>query len=155
MSDPALSDLLAEEAELVFDAFDNDTAWRLGVHLVEQAREQQLPVTVSVRRNGQRLFHAALDGTGPDNDAWLDRKCRVVDRFGHSSFYVGAQARGKGTTFEESSRLDRDTYAAHGGAFPVTVRRVGVVGTVAVSGLPQLEDHRFVVGCLRSFLADG
>ena len=49
-------------------------------------------------------------------------------------------------------RLDRDAYAAHGGAFPVTVRGVGVVGTVAVSGLPQLEDHAFVVRVLSDFL---
>jgi uncharacterized protein (UPF0303 family) len=34
----------------------------------------------------------------------------------------------------------------------VTVRGVGVVGTVAVSGLPQLEDHAFVVRVLSAFL---
>ena len=59
----------------------------------------------------------------------------------------------KNTTFEQSSRLDIDQYAAHGGAFPVIVRNVGVVGTVTVSGLPQEEDHRLVVDVLREFLA--
>jgi uncharacterized protein (UPF0303 family) len=49
-------------------------------------------------------------------------------------------------------RLDPDLYAAHGGAFPVNVRGVGVVGTVAVSGLPQLEDHALVVEVLAEFL---
>jgi len=43
--------------------------------------------------------------------------------------------------------------AAHGGAFPVIVRDVGVVGAVTVSGLPQEEDHRLVVQVLRKFLA--
>ena len=43
-------------------------------------------------------------------------------------------------------------FAAHGGAFPVIVRDVGVVGTVTVSGLPQEEDHRLVVAVLRAFL---
>ncbi|MFN0281981.1 MAG: heme-binding protein, partial [Kineosporiaceae bacterium] len=41
----------------------------------------------------------------------------------------------------------------HGGAFPVHVVGVGVVGTVAVSGLPQAEDHAFVVEQLRHYLA--
>ena len=50
-------------------------------------------------------------------------------------------ARQAGTTFEEQMRLDPDEYAAHGGGFPITVRGVGVVGVVTVSGLPQLEDH--------------
>ena len=105
-----------------------------------------------MRRNGQQLFHAALPGTAPDNDAWIVRKTRVVDRFGRSSLNVGERARQAGTTFEEQMRLDPDLYAAHGGAFPVTVRGVGVIGTVAVSGLPQLEDHRLVVEVLSEFL---
>jgi uncharacterized protein (UPF0303 family) len=150
---PSLEALAREEAELQFDAFDNDTAWRLGAALVDAARAAGLPVAIDVRRNGQQLFHAALAGTAPDNDEWLRRKARVVDRFGHSSLHVGERARAAGTTFEAQMRLDPDAYAAHGGAFPVTVRGTGVVGTVGVSGLPQLEDHAFVVEQLRAFLA--
>ncbi len=149
---PTLEALAREEQELVFDGFDEDTAWRLGVQLVEAARAAGLAVTIDIRRNGQQLFHAALPGTAPDNDAWLLRKARVVDRFGHSSLHVGERARQAGTTFEAQMRLDPDDYAAHGGAFPVTVRGSGVVGTVGVSGLPQLEDHAFVVEQLRAFL---
>ncbi len=152
MDAPTLDALEAEEAGLQFDAFDNGTAWELGVTLVEAARAAGLAVTIDIRRNGQQLFHAALPGTAPDNDAWLLRKARVVDRFGHSSLHVGERARQAGTTFEAQMRLDPDDYAAHGGAFPVTVRGTGVVGTVGVSGLPQLEDHAFVVEQLRAFL---
>jgi len=39
-----------------------------------------------------------------------------------------------------------------GGAFPIIVRDVGAVGTVAVSGLPQAENHALVVSVLREFL---
>src|SRR3954451_7837793 len=149
---PTLDQLHRQEAELIFDRFDHDTAWELGVALVEKARARALPVTVDVRRNGQQLFHAALPGTAPDNDAWIARKTRVVDRFGRSSLHVGERARRTGTTFEEQMRLDPDAYAAHGGAFPVIVRGTGVVGTVGVSGLPQLDDHAFVVEQLAGFL---
>lgn len=148
---PDLDTLLAQEAELTFGSFDNDTAWRLGSALVDEARRRGLPVTVDVVRAGQQLFHAALPGTAADNDAWVARKSRVVMRYGHSSLYVGALARSRGATFEESSRLDPDTYAAHGGSFPVTVDGVGVVGAVTVSGLPQLADHALVVDVLRGF----
>jgi uncharacterized protein (UPF0303 family) len=149
---PTLAQLADQEERLQFDRFDNDMAWALGVQLVEAARQQGLPIAVEVRRNGQLLFHAALAGTAPDNDAWLARKARVVDRFGMSSFRVGERARRDGTTFEAQMRLDPDVYAAHGGAFPVTLRGTGVIGTVAVSGLPQLEDHEFVVEQLGRFL---
>ncbi len=148
-----LDELEAQEAELQFSRFDNEDAWALGVRLVESARARGLPVVIGIRRGTQRLFHAALPGTAPDNDAWLDRKCRVVERFARSSYRVGAECSARGRSFEETYRLAPDVYAAHGGAFPVTVRSVGVVGVVAVSGLPQAQDHAFLVEALRSFLA--
>jgi uncharacterized protein (UPF0303 family) len=143
----------AEERRLVVPHFDNDDAWRLGTTLTELARARDAAVTVDIRRNGQQLFHCALPGTSADNDAWILRKSRVVDRFGHSSYLIGLRSLAQGSSFEEKSRLDPDTYAAHGGAFPISVAGVGIVGTVAVSGLPQGEDHRLVVAGLEHFLA--
>ena len=150
-----LDELAAHESDLVFDRFDDDTAWRLGVALRDAALAAGHPVAISIRRNGQRLFHAALPGASADNDGWLERKSAVVDRYGQSSLRVGEGFRARGKSFEDDSRLDPRAYAAHGGAFPVTVRDVGCVGTIAVSGLPQLEDHRLVVDVLRAFLENG
>lgn len=123
--------------------FTHDDAWTLGTLLVGIARERGAPVAVDIRRGGQQLFHAALPGSTPDNDAWIDRKRRVVERYGCSSLLVGSRFRAKGTTFEESSRLDPDTYAAHGGAFPIAVTGTGVIGTVVVSGLPRSRTTRW------------
>jgi uncharacterized protein (UPF0303 family) len=141
-----------QERRLVFAAFDNDDAWRLGTLLVDLARARSAGVTIDIRRNGQQLFHAALPGTSADNDAWIQRKVRTVDRYGHASYLVGLRFVARGTTFEESSRLDPDTYAAHGGAFPIVVAGTGPVGTVTVSGLPQGDDHDLVVAALESYL---
>ena len=149
---PTVEELQAQERHLVFREFTEDDAWRLGSLLVELARERQAPVAVDIHRAGQQLFHAALPGATPDNDAWIARKRRVVERYHSSSYLVGTRSRAKGTTFEDSSRLDPDTYAAHGGSFPIRVEGVGVIGAVTVSGLPQLEDHRFVVEALEEFL---
>jgi uncharacterized protein (UPF0303 family) len=154
LSEELLAELADQEQRLRFTRFDNDVALALGEHLLDAARQRQLAITISVRRNGQRLFHAALPGTSADNDAWIERKSRVVDRYGHSSFFVGARAREQGRSFEEQSRLDPDLYAAHAGVFPVIVTGVGTVGTVGVSGLPQVDDHAFVVEQLESFRAN-
>lgn len=150
-----LEELAAQEERLVFDHFDEHTAWALGSALRDTALEAGLPVAISVRRNGQRLFHAALPGASADNDDWLRRKSAVVDRYGRSSLRVGEQFRVDGKSFDVDARLDPSDFAAHGGAFPVLVRGTGCVGTVAVSGLPQLDDHRLVVETLEAFLAAG
>lgn len=156
MSDHELRTLIAEverqERDLRFATFTNDDAWELGCLLVRLATERGLPVTVDVRRGTQQLFHAARPGTAADNDSWVERKVRVVERFGTSSYLQGLRARAKGTTFAEAHDLPLQEYAAHGGAFPVHVEGVGVVGAVTVSGLPQAEDHALVAEAVRTFL---
>ena len=147
-----LSALLKQEEALQFTAFTNDTAVEVGLRLVDAARQERMGVTVDVCRNGQQLFHCALPGTSLDNDEWIKRKNRVVNRFGHSSYYMGMTYASKNTTIQESSLLDPTRYAAHGGAFPVIIKGVGVVGTITVSGLPQQEDHQLVVRVLADYL---
>lgn len=147
-----LESLLREEAEIQFTEFGYDTAWRIGGRLVEVARQESLRVTIDIRRHGQQLFHAALEGTSVDNDAWIRRKIRVVNRFGHSSFYMGTLYKSQGSSIEEKALLDPTRYAPHGGAFPIIIRGVGMVGTVTVSGLPQEQDHQLVARILREFI---
>ena len=149
---PSVAQLAAEEAELQFTSFTNDDAWELGCALVASARAIAAPVAIEIARNGHRLFSAALTGATPDNASWIERKSRVVHRFGHSSMYVRQASVERGTTFEAEFGLDPGRYAAHGGAFPLLVRDVGPVGVVTVSGLPQLADHRMVVAALRAQL---
>lgn len=148
-----LETLRQQEEQLQFKHFTNETALELGLKLVEAARARTRGVTVDICRNGQQLFHYALPGTAPDNDEWIKRKNRVVNRFNHSSYYMGIYYKSQDTTIAEKSLLDPTEYAAHGGAFPLIIQNVGVVGTITVSGLPQEEDHKLVVTVLQEFLA--
>ena len=150
---PTSEELLAQEERLVFGAFTHDDAWALGSLLVQLARERDLPVAIDIRRGDQQLFHHARPGTSPDNASWIERKTNVVRRFGHSSLLIGQRHRDRGTTFEDAGGLPRDTYAAHGGSFPITVTGAGIIGTVTVSGLPQVQDHNLVVEAVQRFLA--
>ena len=147
-----VDELAEQERALRWDSFDEDDAWRLGTALATTARERGLPVAMDISRGDHQLFHAALPGSSPDNDAWLRRKTRVVARFHKSSLHVGQLCRDAGRTLEEQFLLPPGEYAAHGGAFPLIVAGVGVIGCVAVSGLPQLEDHAFVVEVLTEIL---
>ncbi|MFE7616664.1 heme-degrading domain-containing protein [Streptomyces sp. NPDC057496] len=150
---PTISELIAQERRLTLPHFGHDDAYALGDLLVSMARQRHAPVAIDIRRGAQQLFHAALPGSSADNDAWIDRKRKVVERYGESSYLVGTRFRAKGTTFEDSSRLDPRVYAAHGGSFPVAVEGAGVIGSVTVSGLPQAEDHALVVEALERFAA--
>ncbi len=152
---PTLEELGGHEAELVLPALTERVAHDLGRLAVDAAFEEGLPVVVGIWRGGHQLFHGALPGSTADNDAWLLRKGRVVMRFEHSSLYMGQLCRDLDTTLAEKFLLPTQEYAAAGGAFPLRTREAGVVGWMGVSGLPQREDHAFVVRVLRAFLHAG
>ena len=153
--DQLVAALEEQERRLQFDAFGADDAWELGALLVELARERDLVVTVDVRSPLQLLFHVALNGTTPENDAWVERKVRVVERFHASSYLVGRRLAAKGRTLGVDQGVDPLLFAAHGGAFPIRVRGVGVIGTVTVSGLAQADDHALVVEALERLIEAG
>lgn len=137
-----------QERELVLPRLDAQTAWELGSRLRAMAAERSLAVVIDVRRFGQPLFYAAMEGTTPDNVEWVRRKSNVVARFHHSSYTVGLKEKSKNQTLLESQGLPVADYATHGGSFPLAVRGAGVVGSVTVSGLPQRMDHELVVEAL-------
>ncbi len=143
-----------DERRLVLRRFDNTDAWRLGSTLAGWATERGLDVVVLIERNGHELFHAVLGGATPDNDAWARRKINVVRRFEASSYLVGRRLAATGRALDADWGVDPAGFAAHGGAFPIRIAGVGVVGVVAVSGLPQAEDHALVVAALETLLAD-
>jgi uncharacterized protein (UPF0303 family) len=150
-----IASLEAQERTLVFTRFDNADAWRLGSAMVAAATERGLPVTIDIRRHGQQLFHAALPGTTAENDAWIERKVNVVNRFAAASYLVGRRLAAGGRELDEALGVDPRLFAAHGGAVPVRVKDVGVIGTVTVSGLPQADDHAFVTEMIGAFLGNG
>jgi uncharacterized protein (UPF0303 family) len=152
MTDDLIPELEAQERDLVFARFDNEDAWRLGSSLVTMAQRRSLPVVIDIRRGTQQLFHAALPGTVADNDTWIERKVRVVERYGTSSYLFGRRLAARGVDLGAGLGVDAARYAPHGGAFPVRVRDVGVVGVVTVSGLAQADDHALVVEAVRDFL---
>jgi uncharacterized protein (UPF0303 family) len=137
-----------QERELRLPRLDAQVSWKLGVRLRTLAEERGLAVVIDVRRVGQPLFYAALDGTTPDNAEWVRKKSNVVARFHRSSYGVGLSLKAKNETLLEKFGLPMADYAAHGGSFPLTVRGAGVVGSVTVSGLPQRADHELVVEAL-------
>ena len=149
VSDVGLSEdltIIAEqEQRLQFPAFGEESAWRLGCRLRDMALQRSAPLVIDIRRFGQPLFFCALAGSTPDNADWARRKSNVVARFHRSSYGLGLELQGKNTTLADRFGLMLTDFAAHGGSFPIAVVGSGVIGSIAVSGLPQRADHELVV----------
>lgn len=134
------------------DHFDLDAAWRVGSWLVQTCRRERHPVAIGIFLGEQRVFHAALMGSSADNDSWIERKARVVRRFGCSSDDVNVRLVGEDAgAFFTTFALSPAEFAPWGGAVPIVVRG-SLVGVLAVSGLASAEDHDLAVAALSSEL---
>jgi len=147
-----LKELIEQEETLIFEHFTNEDAFELGMIIYNLAKERKLPVTIEITKNTQMLFHVALSGTAPDNDEWLRRKKNLVTRTGMSTYRIVTELRKDNARFEDRFELSRDEYAPAGGCFPVNVKGVGIIGTVAVSGLEMSLDHALVIEGIKKYL---
>lgn len=148
-----LEDLLLQEQTLQFTHFNNEDAWALGCTLKDTLESQGKNAAIEIYAFGQVIFQYAMNTTTPDNLEWIRRKRNAVLRFGNSSYYLGQYHASKNLDFLDQSHLDAKEYAAHGGAFPIRIKGSGVIGTIAISGLPQKEDHQIIIDATKVYLA--
>jgi uncharacterized protein (UPF0303 family) len=144
--------LKIQEEKIRFSRFNEDDAWALGSAMRAKAVQQKHPFVIDIRVSGRRLFYTALVGTAPENQDWVERKINVVNRQHKSSYRVGRELALSGKALDESQGVLPINYATHGGSYPINIQNVGVVGTITVSGIPQRQDHNFVVECICEFL---
>jgi uncharacterized protein (UPF0303 family) len=147
-----LKDIEKQEQELQFIKFDNSMALELGLMLIDKGKNLNKPISIDITRHGHQLFHYSFEGSSPDNDEWVKRKNNVVNRFYRSSLYVGLKLKLANKSIEEKYLVSLMEYAPYGGAFPIIIKNVGVIGTITVSGLSQEEDHNLVVETIKEYI---
>ena len=118
----------------------------------EAAKKVKKPIAINIQKNGQTVFHYAMDGTSPDQDEWIKKKSNVTLRHHHSSYYMRLYNEFKNRSYFEFYQVSPYEYAIHGGAFPITIERLGVIGVITVSGLTQEEDHNLIVEAITKYL---
>ena len=126
------------------------------LHLVKSVygtvQALHLPVAVSIRlNNGYTVFQYGFSGTNCSNELWMKRKENTVRMMEMSSLRLYMLLKLKQETLEDRGLNGKD-YVARGGAFPIRVEGVGVIGSVIVSGLDHMADHDFAVACISQYL---
>ena len=146
-----LNALLQEEIDYQFAEFTNNTAYHIGTRIIEKALNENKLIVVNIQKEGELLFYTKMNGPTLNHDDWVMRKNNTVHYFKHSSYYTHYYLKSINSNVEAHS-LDPKNYAAEGGAFPLIIKDVGVVGTITVSGLSGEEDHRMITDVLIEFM---
>jgi uncharacterized protein (UPF0303 family) len=147
-----LEKIALQESCLVFKQFDARVAWVLGCELRKLAELLEASVVIDLSLHDRQLFHFAMPGTSADNADWVRRKRNTVLRCHKSSYAVGLKFSLEGGSFHEKTGASLQDYATHGGGFPIMLEGLGCIGAITVSGLPQRQDHSFVVRILAEYL---
>lgn len=132
-----------QEQKLVFERFDEDVAAEIGGYIREAGKAIGKGIVVGVYLWDRTLFFAATAGATSGNKAWAERKTGTVKLLLKSSYRVVLERGDKPRLLEPQWALETTEYALAGGAFPIVVKGVGIVGAVAVSGLSERDDHEF------------
>ena len=147
------SQLLVEERILTLPFLGIAQALEIGEIAKSLGVARNLPIAIEVRLGDWIIYHISLPGSKPENDWWISRKARVVKLKQHSTMYERVNAEERGVDWHKENHLLDETHAIHGGGLPLITKNEGFVGTLLISGLPQVEDHLLGVEVLTEFLA--
>lgn len=147
-----IDELRKQETELVFERFNSNDALKIGLKLIDKGRGSQVAFAFRISLNHRQLFHFSMDGCAPDHDRWIARKENIVYHFFASSYRKTLEFADENQILNPRFGLSDDTYVLAGGSFPITVKGLGVVGAITISGMRQEEDHDYIISVIRDYL---
>jgi len=152
-SDLNANALLTQEKRLMLPTFDIFESLQIGEIAKSIGLVRSLPIAVEVRHLDWLIYHASLPGSTKENQHLIDRKAQVVLLKQHSTLYEKISAEERGVDLHKENKDLDETHAIHGGGLPLITKDKGFVGALLISGLPQLEDHKFGVEVITEYLA--
>lgn len=147
----ALLEIIEKQEELlVFDKFTNEDALKLGIILTEVTKDTPGPLSMRIFIGDTVVFQYAMEGDAEVRFGWTYRKYQLIKKTGHSSMHGKIRAMFLGELQDLCEQSD--IYGFGCGGFPITVKGKGIVGAIAVSGLPDPADHPYVVEALSKYI---
>ena len=94
-------ELIAHENECLLPILDNEVAMSIGEIAKNIGLARNLPIAIEIRIGKWQVFKAALPGSKPENDGWINRKANVVNLTQHSTMFERVKAEEEGIDWTE------------------------------------------------------
>lgn len=148
--------IVEQERALVFERFDEDIAFSVGATARDVAKGLgKGGIAVGVYLWDRTMFYGATTGAAEHNRIWIERKAGLVRLMLKSSYRMVLERGDKPRILEPNWAIDPSRYALAGGAFPIVVKGIGIVGATVVSGLHERDDHEVSRGAIAEVLGKG
>ncbi|CAM1362998.1 heme-degrading domain-containing protein [Tenacibaculum xiamenense] len=134
--------------KITLQKFSNNSALKMGLKIIDLARERNQKIAIEICRLNHSIFLYVDDTLPADKHNWLKRKANVAKHFEESSLSVKNDLKNGNMTLEGTFQLSNKDYLAKGGSIPLFVENAGMIGTITVSGLSDVEDHQIIIDSL-------
>lgn len=145
--------ILTQEKEWILPSFTIKDAEVLGSFVKKVASENLEKITIEISHGNRLVYLRAGNETGYENDYLAGLKRNVTVHHHHSSMYMRLLYEANAEAYLIENGLSQLEYSILGGAFPIFVESVGFVGTIAVSGMPMIQDHGICYEGLKLYAA--
>ncbi len=139
------------QRQLVLKSFSNKNAMQMGLQIVDLAQKKGLIIGVEVSRLNHKVFLFIDDGLPADKHNWIRRKANVAKHFEESSLAVKEDLAKGNMSLKDTFALDDRDYIARGGSIPIMVESAGLIATITVTGLADVDDHQLIVDALQEY----
>lgn len=134
---------------ITVEKFSNKIALEMGLAIVALAHSRAQHIAVEITRLNHTIFLFVDDTLPADKHHWLRRKANIAKHFEESSLSVKHDLAAGQMTLDKTFGLDERDYVAKGGAIPLFVENAGMVATITVSGLKDVDDHQIIIDALK------
>jgi uncharacterized protein (UPF0303 family) len=145
------AELIAEAQTLTLDSLTLREAVAIGQFTTDLAEMKNLPVSIEVRLGQWCVYRICLEGAHEGLDSWITRKSAVVEHSQNSSLLELVLCEEQGVSWYEKSGLSENSFAANGGAIPLTTHDSQLAGVLIVSGMAGPDDHRLATAGVKAF----
>ena len=134
--------------KIELNSFSNRIALEIGIKIIDLAKSRNQHIAVQICRLNYTIFSFIDDHLCADKHNWLRRKANVAEHFEESSLSVKNDLTEKNMSLEKTFGLDEKDFLAKGGSIPIFVKNSGMIATITVSGLRDIDDHAIIVEAL-------
>ncbi len=135
--------------KIELDNFSNQIALEMGLKIIDLAKSRNQHIAVEICRLNYTVFIYIDDGLPADKHNWLRRKANIAKRLEESSLSVKNDMKEDNLTLDKTFGLDDKDFLAKGGSIPIFVKNAGMIATITVSGLSDVEDHDIIIEALK------
>lgn len=140
-----------QEAQIRFESFDADTALKIGLAAVEEARRQGGGYAVQLIYRDAICFQHLMEGTTAYHEWWMRKKLNACRKLGVSTLRAFCELQ-EGKLEKQPWMDDEGNYALNGGCVPLKYTSGEIFGYLLISGGHHEQDHQIGANALAAIL---